>query len=127
MPSDFLTWSFKTASRARGSGAVLLTTGGVAAAFAVASCCGLPFILATLGLSTAWLYGVAVLAAPHRTVLLATAAGLLLGGALLLWRQHRTAAVCIPGAICTKPAIQALTTVSLIAGLVLLYLGYAFV
>lgn len=127
MPADLSTRSFKTAARARGSGAVLLTAGGVAAAFAVASCCGLPFILATLGLGTAWLYGVAALAAPHRAVLLATAVSLLLGGAVLLWRQHRTAAVCTPGAVCTKPAIQGLTTAALIAGLVLLYLGYAFV
>jgi mercuric ion transport protein len=36
----------------RGFGAVLLTLGGVVAAFGVASCCGLPFILATLGLGT---------------------------------------------------------------------------
>src|SRR5215472_10946782 len=57
----------------RGSGAVLLTLGSLFAAFGVASCCGLPFMLATLGLGTAWLGGFALLAAPHRLFLLAAA------------------------------------------------------
>src|ERR1700736_4589567 len=40
---------------ARGAGATLLTLAGVVGAFGVASCCGLPFLLATFGLGTAWL------------------------------------------------------------------------
>jgi mercuric ion transport protein len=123
MPSDLLAGS---APAARGSEAVLLTAGGLAAAFAVASCCALPFFLATLGLGTAWLYGVAVLAAPHRVALLATAAICLTGGALLLWRQRRITALCAPGSVCTKSAVRGLTTVGLLAGFVLLYLGYAY-
>ncbi len=93
MPSDLPAGSAEIAPAARGSGAVLLTASGLAAAFAVASCCGLPFILATFGLGTAWLYSVAVLAAPHRVALLAAAAICLVGGAVLLWRQRRTAAL----------------------------------
>jgi hypothetical protein len=62
MSSDLSDRSTETALPTRGSGAaVLLTASGLAAAFAVASCCGLPFLLATLGVGTAWLYGVAVL------------------------------------------------------------------
>jgi mercuric ion transport protein len=105
---------------------VLLTAGGLAAAFAVASCCGLPFILATLGLGTAWLYSVAVLAAPHRAALLAAAAIFLVGGAVLLWRERQSRAGCASSGVCTKPAVRALTTVGLLAGFVLLYLGYAY-
>ena len=126
MPSDLPAGSAETASAARGSGAVLLTASGFAAAFAVASCCGLPFILATLGLGTAWLYGVAVLAAPHRVALLAAAAICLAGGAVLLWRQRRTAVLCSPGSVCTKPAVRGLTMIGLMVGFVLLYLGYAY-
>jgi mercuric ion transport protein len=113
------------AAPTRASGAVLLTASGLAAAFAVASCCSLPFILATLGVGT--LYGVAVLAAPHRALLLASAAICLAGGAVLLWRQRRPAALCAPGGICTKPAVRGLTMVGLLAGFVLLYLGYTYV
>lgn len=126
MPADVPAGSAETAPVARGSAAVLLTASGLSAAFAVASCCGLPFILATFGLGTAWLYGVAVLAAPHRVALLAAAAICLAGGTTLLWRQRRTASVCIPGSICTTPAVRGLTTVGLLAGFVLLYLGYAY-
>ena len=71
-------------SRAVGTGSVLLTVGGLAAAFGVASCCGLPFLLATAGLGTAWLTGFALLAAPHRTVLLIVGAVCLAGGAVLV-------------------------------------------
>lgn len=126
MPSDLPAGSAETAPAAHGSGAVLLTVGGLAAAFAVASCCGLPFILATLGLGTAWLYGVAVFAAPHRAGLLAAAAICLVGGTVLLWRQRQVLASCAPGGVCTKPTVRALTTVGLLAGFVLLYLGYAY-
>lgn len=70
--------------QARGLGAVALTLGGLVAAFGVASCCGLPLMLATLGLGTAWLGGFAWLAAPHRPLLLAASALYLAGAAVLL-------------------------------------------
>ena len=126
MPSDLPAKSAENAPSARGSGAVLFTAGGLAAAFAVASCCGLPFILTTVGVGTAWLYGVAVLAAPHRAALLAGAAICLVAGAVLLWRQRQLSASCAPGGVCTQPAVRALTTIGLLAGFVLLYLGYTF-
>lgn len=126
MPSDLPGNSSNAAAPAQGSGAVLLTASGLVAAFSVAACCGLPFILATLGLGTAWLYGIAVLAAPHRTILLAAAGVSLLGGAVLLWRQQRPSAFCAPGGICTKPVIRRLTLAGLLAGFFMLYLGYAY-
>jgi mercuric ion transport protein len=110
---------------ASGAGPVLLTLGGLAAAFGVASCCALPLLLTTLGLGTAWLGGIALLAAPHRSFLLAAAAVCLLGGAALLWWQ-RAAAVCGPSAACSRPAVRGLTIVGLLLGLVLLTLGYAY-
>src|SRR5271163_674577 len=96
-----------------GSGAVLLTVSGLAAAFGVASCCGLPFLLATAGISSAWLTGAALLAAPHRAFLLVTAALCLTGGAVLFWRQQRQA-VCAPGAFCTRPVVKGLTLTGLL-------------
>ena len=108
-----------------GAGAVVLTAAGVVAAFLVASCCGLPFLLATAGLGTAWLSGFALMAAPHRTVLLAAATACLIGAAALLWR-HRSVAVCAPGAICARPAVRGVTVACLLVGLVLLSIGYAY-
>jgi mercuric ion transport protein len=112
-------------SRTAGTGSVLLTFTGLAAAFGVASCCGLPFLLATAGLSTAWLTSFALPAAPHRSILLVVGATCLAGGAMLLWRQQRMA-TCTPRAVCARPAVKSLTLAGLLVGLVLLYLGYAY-
>lgn len=109
---------------ASGSGAVLLTLGGLAAAFGAASCCALPIILAGAGLGTAWLGGIAMLAGPHRGILLMSAALLLVGGAILLWRQRASA--CMPGSVCARPAVRNLTAAGLLLGLGLLTLGYAY-
>jgi mercuric ion transport protein len=109
----------------RDTGATLLTLGGLAAAFGVASCCGLPFLLATAGVSSAWLTGIALLAAPHRPLLLWAGALCLAAGAVLLWRRQ-TATVCATDAVCSKPAVRGLTVVGLIAGLALLTIGYLY-
>ena len=109
----------------RGAGAVALTAAGLVAAFGVASCCGLPLLLSTAGLGTAWPGGFALLAAPHRAFLLAAATACLAGAAVLLWRQ-RSVALCVPGAICARPAIRGVTLIGLLVGLALLYLGYAY-
>jgi mercuric ion transport protein len=106
---------------------MLFTVGGLAAAFGVASCCALPLLLATVGVGTAWLGGVALLAGPHRGVLLAIGALCLAGGAALLWRQQRMAATCGPGGVCTPPIVRALTLLGLLAGAALLWAGYAYV
>jgi mercuric ion transport protein len=90
----------------------------------VASCYRLPFLLATAGLSTAWLTGFTLLASPYRPLLLIVGAVYLAGGAVLFWRQQRMA-VCTPGAFCSRP-VRSLTLTGLLAGLVLLYLGYTF-
>ena len=108
-----------------GAGAAALTLAGIAAAFGVASCCGLPFLFATAGLGTAWLGSFAVLAAPHRVVLLIAAAACLAGGAVLHWRQWRTVP-CASRAICARPVIRGVTLIGLFVGLVLLYIGYAY-
>ena len=111
----------------KAAGAGLLTLGGLAAAFGVAACCALPLLLTSLGLGTAWLGGIASIAAPNRTLLLAFGALALTGGAILLWRQQRQAATCGPDGVCTPPAVRVLTLVGLIVGLALLCAGYLYV
>lgn len=113
------------ASRVAGTGSAVFTAGGLAAAFGVASCCGLPFLLATAGLGSAWLTGFALLAAPHRPLLLAVGAICLAVGAVLFWRQQR-AAVCLPGQSCARPLVKHLTAMGLLLGGFLLYLGYSY-
>ncbi len=116
-----------SAPPSRISGAALLTVGGLAAAFGVAACCALPLLLIRLGVGTAWLGGIASLAAPNRTLLLVFAALALAAAAILLWRQQRHAATCGPNGVCTPPAARVLTLVGLIIGVVLLVAGYFYV
>jgi mercuric ion transport protein len=110
----------------KASGSALLTLGGLAAAFGVAACCALPLLMISLGLGTAWLGGIASLAAPIRSLLLMFAALALAGGAILLWRQQRHATTCGPNGVCTPPAVRLLTLVGLIVGVVLLIAGYLY-
>jgi mercuric ion transport protein len=108
------------------TGVTFLAAGGLAAGFGVASCCALPILLGSLGISSAWLIAVAWLAAPHRLVLLAVAIVCLIsGGGLLLWRR-RTAAVCAPGEACGRPVVTALLTAALSLGAVLTVLGFLY-
>ena len=109
------------------SATTLLTFAGLSAAFGLAACCALPLLLISLGLSTAWLGGIASIAAPNRTLLLVFAALTLAGGAIFLWRQQRHAATCGPNGVCTPPAVRVLTLVGLIIGVVLLIAGYLYV
>jgi mercuric ion transport protein len=114
------------ASRPSGSPAALLTLSGLAAAFGLASCCALPLLLTTLGLGTAWLSGVGLIAASHRLFFMSIAALGLAAGGVLLWRQQRAAATCGPDGACTPPAIRVLTLLGLVVGLGFLWAGYTY-
>lgn len=105
----------------------LLTLGGLAAAFGLASCCALPLLLAGLGLGTAWLTAVALLAVSHRSVLLVISALALCAGAALLWRQQRRAMTCTLGEACASPTMRALNLLGLLIGAILLWAGYTYV
>jgi len=109
----------------RPAGTALLTLAGLAAAFGAASCCGLPLLLGSLGIGTAWLSGLALLAAPDRLPLLAIGTAGLVGGGLFLWRQSRTA-TCSPGSLCARPAYRVTMVGGLVLGVLLLYLGFAY-
>jgi mercuric ion transport protein len=108
------------------TGATILTVGGLAAALGVASCCGLPLLLGALGIGSAWLTGLAALAAPHRVLLLTAAAVCLAAGAVLSWRGGPDAA-CSSGTVCSHPIVRRLTVFGLLIGSILLTIGYLYV
>lgn len=103
-------------------GAALLTVGGIGAAFAAASCCGLPFLLASTGIGFAWLTGLAILSMSYRPLLLVGAAICLVGGAVRLWHAQRGARACG----IRRPAARNAIIAGLVFGAVLFYLGYAY-
>ena len=105
------------------NGALLLAAGGLAAAFGAASCCALPMLLGAIGIGSAGLGGIALLAAPYQGwLLLAAAASVLVGGGLL-WRSR--AAACVAGTECARPRLRLLTTLALTLAAILALLGYA--
>lgn len=111
-----------------GAGAPAAFAGaGIAAAFGAAACCALPALFAGAGLGTAWLTSIALAASPYREPLLAVAAASLVIGAILLWRQQRAARACAPGGFCASRAGRLVTLVGLVAGTILLWLGYSYV
>lgn len=120
-----MTDSANERSSSRPTGTALLTLAGLTAAFGAASCCGLPLLLGSLGIGSAWLTGLALLAAPNRLLLLALGTAGLVGGGFLLWRQWRAAA-CAPDSICARPAFRGTMLGGLIIGMMLLYLGFAY-
>jgi mercuric ion transport protein len=124
--ADFPADSPAAHRRSRGLGGVLLTLAGLGSAFAVASCCALPLLLAAAGLGAAWLGSIAEIAAPYRAPLLALSAASLAGGGIQLWRQRKSG-YCSPAAVCARPAARRATALGLLVGLVMLYLGYAYV
>jgi mercuric ion transport protein len=73
--------------------------GGLLAAFGVASCCALPVALSMLGISAASLVGIGFLAAQYQQELFYGAVVLLLGAAIVMWRQRR-------GATCARPGLD---------------------
>jgi mercuric ion transport protein len=119
----------RTASSAKApseGGAVLLAIGGLAAAFGAASCCALPMLLGTLGVGSAWLGSLALLAGPHRLALLAAAVVCLIGGVVVLVWCRQVAVACTPGVACGRPMITVLMTGALSLGAVFVVLGFLF-
>ena len=110
---------------AKETGALLLAVGGLAAAFGAASCCAIPGLLGGLGLSSAWLTGIAIFTAPHRIALVAAAVISLVGaGAVLAW--YRRALACAPDRACGKSAVTSLVIGFVSLGAVLTIAGYFF-
>lgn len=108
-----------------GVGAVVFAAGALVAGLATASCCALPIVLGILGLGSTWLFRLAVVTAPHRTVLLIVGAVSIATAAVLLWRQRTE--VCEPDALCAKPGVRITTSIGLFIAIVLLIAGYIYV
>ena len=114
------------ARRPKGIGAISLTLGGIASGFAAASCCALPMLLASAGIGSAWLAGIAIPAAPYRLWLVAFGVISLVAGGLLLARQQARAAQRGPGGSCVPAALRIATLIGLLVGAALLWLGYRY-
>lgn len=87
-------------SKAESTGSVALATSGVAAAFALAACCAIPFLLVGVGLSVGWLLPIVSATQPYAEILTPLAALALMGSVIFVLRAKRT---CAPGDLCARP------------------------
>lgn len=113
-----------TSSRWRDWGPVAFSVGGLGTAFAAATCCGLPLVLGSFGVGSAWLFGIARRAAPHRELLLGIAVTSIAAGAWTLWRRSR--GVCEPDAWCSRRIARTCAAAGLVIGAALALLGYLY-
>lgn len=88
----------------------LLAAGGLLAALGASSCCILPLVLFSVGVSGAWIGNLTALA-PYQPVFIAAAVAFLGAGFLRIYRRPRSA--CADETSCATPASTRLTKICL--------------
>ena len=99
------------------TGTVALVTGGIASAFALATCCALPFLFGSAALVFS---PIALASEPHSQLLTAVSAVGLLGSVGL---AARSPGYCEPGAVCARRGFRWSIFAAALVGFVLLVLG----
>jgi mercuric ion transport protein len=84
----------------KSTGALALVTAGIAAAFALASCCAIPIALAAAGVGAGWLAPLVSASQPHAEALTAASAIALLGSVSVVARAPKH---CGPNSTCARP------------------------
>ena len=102
----------------------LIATGGVLGALAMSSCCILPLVLFSLGITGAWIGNLAALY-PYKLYILVPTAGFLAGGFYLAYRKPKVAA-CEGDGNCGTPISDRINKVVLWTSTVLVLAALAF-
>ena len=107
-------------------GPALIAAGGILGALAASSCCILPLVLFSLGVSGAWIGNFTQLA-PYRSCFITATLVCLGAGYWLVYRSSKEA--CAEGAACARPLSNRLVLAGLIAAtvLVVVALGFDFI
>jgi mercuric ion transport protein len=101
----------------------LLAIGGVLAALGASSCCVLPFLFFTIGISGAWIGNLTALAA-YQPLFISAAVGFL---GLGFWRAYlHPKETCADRGYCARPRANRLTKVGLIFATVLIIAAASF-
>lgn len=101
----------------------LVSVGGILAALGAASCCVLPFVLFTLGISGAWIGHLTALE-PYQPIFAAVAFGFLGYGFYLVYRKPKAA--CAEGSYCAKPSSGRIAKIGLWTATVLVVVALGF-
>ena len=111
-----------SSSHDRETAARLLSVGGIVAALGAASCCVIPFLLFTLGVSGAWLGNLTILE-PYQPIFAAVALGFIGFGA---WRLHRRAQAACANGYCGTPKADRIAKIGLWAAGILVIVAVIF-
>jgi mercuric ion transport protein len=100
-----------------------LSLGGILAALGASSCCVIPFLLFSLGVSGAWIADITALE-PYQPVFLALAVACLAGGFAV--SRRRSAASCADGGYCARPGVDRIARLGLWTAAFLIVLAVGF-
>jgi len=101
----------------------LVAAGGILGAIAASSCCVIPLLLFSLGISGAWIGNLTALA-PYKPIFVAVTAGLLgYGFYAVYWKPKRA---CATDAACARPLPNRLVKLGLWIATVLVIIAFAF-
>jgi mercuric ion transport protein len=106
-----------------GRGQALIAAGGLLGALAASSCCILPLVLFSLGISGAWIGNFTQLA-PYQPYFIATTLGFLGAGYGLVHRASKRA--CAAAEACARPLPNRLVKAALIVATILVGAALAF-
>ena len=116
------TQGLETSGETRRQG--LISAGGILGALAMSSCCILPLVLFSLGITGAWIGNLAALY-PYKLYILVPTAGFLAGGFYLAYRKPKVAA-CEGDGNCGTPISGRINKVVLWGSTVLVLAALAF-
>ena len=106
-----------------GTGPKLLAAGSIIGALTASSCCILPVVLFSLGISGAWIGNFTQLA-PYQPYFIAATLAFVGAGYWLVYRSSK--AVCAEGEACARPLPNRIVKVALIAATVIVLAAWAF-
>lgn len=106
-----------------GRGPALLAAGGLLGALVASSCCILPVVLFSLGISGAWIANFTRLA-PYQPLFIAAAAAFVGAGYWLVYRASRKA--CAGDQACARPLPNRLVMVVLVAATIIVIAAFGF-
>ena len=100
----------QTPTQHRTRGARLLSIGGILGGLASASCCVVPFVLFTVGISGAWIGNLTALT-PYKPIFVTLTLAFLAGGFIMVYRRPKVA--CADGSYCARPASDRIAKIGL--------------
>jgi mercuric ion transport protein len=100
----------------------MLALGGLVGALAASSCCILPVLLFSLGISGAWIANFTRLA-PYQPIFVVTTVAFLGSGYWLVYRSTRRA--CVDDQACAHPLPNRIVMVALLAATIIVIVAFA--